>query len=144
EDGIVDLIIGSQAGFGGIPSNVTVLLGNGNGTFQNPIVTTAGNGISSIAISDFNLDGKQDVVIANTGWNDVSLLLGNGDGTLQPSIQFYLGNSFGNLNPVYNALAVADFDENGGPDVAVAGFPWGFFLLQQLGPGGPAAPFFAQ
>ncbi len=138
-DGIVDLIIGNQAGFGGIPSNITVLLGNGNGTFQNPIFTTAGNGISSIAISDFNLDGKQDVVIANTGWNDVSLLLGNGDGTLQPSMQFYLGSSFGNLNPAYNALAVADFDQNGGPDIAVAGSIGVSLLLNTLGRVGPAA-----
>jgi len=138
-DGILDLVIGNQAEFGGIPSNVSILLGNGDGSFQNPIVTTSGNEISSIAISDFNLDGKQDVLIANTGWNDVGLLLGNGDGTLQPAVQFYLGNSFGNLNPAYNSLAVADFDLNGGPDVAVAGSTGVSLLLNTLGNAGPAA-----
>ena len=60
-DGILDLIVGNSIGFvidNPVPSNVSVLLGNGNGTFQNPIVTTAGNGISSIAVADFNLDGR--------------------------------------------------------------------------------------
>jgi len=140
-DGVLDLIVGNSVGFvvdTPIPSNVTVLLGNGNGTFQSPIVTTAGNAITSLAIADFNLDGKLDVVTGNTGWADISLLLGNGDGTLQPPTEFYFNNGFGNLLP-YNALAVADFDGNGSPDIAVGGTADVSLLLNTLGTGGPGA-----
>jgi hypothetical protein len=140
-DGILDLIVGNSIGFvvdNPAPSSVSVLLGNGNGTFQSPIVTTAGNGISSIAVADFNLDGKPDVVIGNAGWTDISLLLGNGDGTLQAPTQFYVNNIF-DTGGLYDALAVADFDGNGSPDVAVGGQNGVTLLLNTLGTGGPAA-----
>jgi hypothetical protein len=137
-DGIPDLVVGDSNGYdsGVTPSSVVVLLGNGDGTFQSPMTTVAGNQISSIAIADFNLDGKADVIISNTGWNDVSLLLGNGDGTFQAPMQFYLGT--GSPPSLSTSLAVADFDGNGSPDVAVANGPSISILLNQGG-GGPAA-----
>ncbi len=141
-DGIPDLVIGNSDSYDSqtgqfVPSSVVVLLGVGNGTFQPPITTVAGNRISWIAISDFNLDGKADVAISNEGWGDVSLLLGNGDGTFQAPMQFCLNN-------VAGPLAVADFDGNGSPDLAVSGGVGilgtsNITLLLSQGSGGSAA-----
>jgi len=129
-DGIPDLVVGNSD-FGGQGSSVVVLLGVGDGTFQNPVTTVTGNGNAVLAISDLNLDGIADVVISNTGWGDVSVLLGKGDGTFQAPMQFYLSNSVG-------AIAVADFNGDGKPDLAVAGFNSIALLLSGSGVGGPA------
>ncbi len=134
-DGIPDLVVGNSDR-GSAPSSVVVLLGNGDGTFQSPITTVVGNGVSAIAIADFNLDGKADVMISSTGWNDVSLLLGNGDGTFQAPMLFYLGT--GSPPSFSTSLAVADFDGNGSPDVAVANGASVSILLNQS-TSGPAA-----
>lgn len=114
-DGIPDLVVGISVT---TPASVEVLLGNGDGTFQPPIITAAGNEISSIAVADFNGDGKLDVALSNTGWNDVSLLLGNGNGTFQFPMQFSSGLESIGVGPT-GVLAVADFDGNGSPDLAV-------------------------
>ena len=73
--------------------NVSVLLGNANGTFQPAKNSPTGNNPLSIAVGDFNEDGKLDVATANAG--DVSVLLGNGTGTFQApvSIGFSDGSS---------------------------------------------------
>src|SRR6266704_6604590 len=63
-----------------------VLLGNGDGTFQAPLTFTAGGRPASVAVGDFNGDGKPDLAVANQGISppgNVSVLLGNGDGTFQ-------------------------------------------------------------
>jgi FG-GAP-like repeat/Abnormal spindle-like microcephaly-assoc'd, ASPM-SPD-2-Hydin/FG-GAP repeat len=137
-DGIADIVIGNYYGFDTVhqvstPSSIVVLLGNGDGTFQSPVTTILGSGITAIAIADFNLDGKADVVIANSGWGDISLLLGNGDGTLQPPMEFFPGVS------LVNSLTVADFDGNGTPDLAVAGATNISVLLNAAGSRSPAA-----
>ncbi len=143
-DGIPDLIVGNSDGLDPVhgvstPSSVVVLIGNGDGTFKSPTTTVAGAGIVSIAVADFNLDGKADVVISNSEWNDVSLLLGNGDGTFQAPMQFYLGtDNIGSYTFPSGALAVADFDGNGSPDVAVASTT-SITVLLNGGSGGPAA-----
>jgi hypothetical protein len=62
-------------------SYVNVLLGNGDGTFQalKP-VSIASESEGGVALSDFNRDGKPDVLTTSNG---AYLLLGNGDGTLK-------------------------------------------------------------
>jgi hypothetical protein len=66
----------------------------------------------SVAVGDFNGDGKLDLAVTNTV--GVNVLLGNGDGTFQPA-QFFNTVSY----PV--SVAVGDFNGDGKPDIAVAG-----------------------
>src|SRR3989442_2223522 len=64
-------------------NDVSVLLGNGDGSFQAALTFAAGRGPSFVAVGDFNGDGKLDLVVANFDSGDVSVLLGNGDGSFQ-------------------------------------------------------------
>src|SRR6266700_3268705 len=96
------------------PSNtVTVLLGNGNGTFLPGPSLTVGNGPAGVAVGDFNGDGKPDLAVANLNDNTLSILLGNGDGTFQPAQTFLVDS-----DPVY--ATVGDFNGDGVQDLAVA------------------------
>src|SRR5258708_7091743 len=71
---------------GGFSAGISVLQGNGDGTFGNPIVLVS-NLLSiyetSIVVDDFNGDGKLDLALTNSEGptNAVAILLGNGDGT---------------------------------------------------------------
>jgi hypothetical protein len=62
---------------------VWVLLGNGDGTFQAPVRYSTVTHPQSVAVGDFNGDGKPDLAVANYIPGNVSLLLGNGNGTFQ-------------------------------------------------------------
>ena len=66
---------------------MSVLLGNGDGTFQAHVDYGAVAYPYSVAVGDFNGDGKLDLATAN-GYG-VSVLLGNGDGTFQPRRRIY-------------------------------------------------------
>jgi len=59
-------------------STVSVLLGNGDGTFQGAVNYATGPGPSSVTGADFNRDGKLDLVTVNRPHNDVSILLNAG------------------------------------------------------------------
>src|SRR2546426_804401 len=91
-DGILDLAVadyGCPLDCNSSPSNtVTVLLGNGNGTFRPAPSLTVGNGPAGVAVGDFNRDGKPDLAVANLNDNTLSVLLGNGDGTFQAAQTF--------------------------------------------------------
>ncbi len=77
-DGNVDIVTANTAG-----GDVSVLLGNGDGTFQAPVHYRVGQVPSTVLIGDFNGDGKLDILTANPYSGDVSFLAGNGDGTFQ-------------------------------------------------------------
>jgi hypothetical protein len=115
-DGKLDLAVADtgnvELGFA-YPSQVSILLGNGDGTFQSPIIYDVGDGADWITAGDFNQDGKQDLAVVNSDDNTVSILLGNGDGTFQPQVSYAVG-----VEP-YSA-AVADFNGDGIPDLAVS------------------------
>jgi hypothetical protein len=91
---------------------VTVFLGNGNGTFQAPQTFATAPSPISIAVADFNHDGKLDLVTANNGSSNVSVLLGNGNGTFQPATNFAVPTTS-------YSVAVADLNGDGNPDVVV-------------------------
>jgi uncharacterized protein (TIGR03437 family) len=111
-DGKPDLIVGtSDVNFNDL---VYVYLGNGDGTFQNPISYPGQFGMSAIQIADMNGDGRPDLVIASCcGDTEMVYLLGNGDGTFQPQVLF-------NGGPSPWAIAVADFNGDGKPDLGIA------------------------
>jgi len=96
--------------------NVTVLLGNGFGEFfpasGSPFAT--GQNPISVAVGDFNGDGRPDLATANMGSNTVSVLLGNGSGGFTAAS----GSPIGVGNQPY-LVAVADFNGDGHPDLAV-------------------------
>ncbi|HXU38060.1 MAG TPA: FG-GAP-like repeat-containing protein [Blastocatellia bacterium] len=102
-------------------SDVTILLGNGSGGFSEPAGSpvSAGLGADFVAVADFNLDGKLDLAIANgfTPGGTVTILLGNGVGGFAqpPGSPVSAGDG-------PQALAVADFNLDGKPDLAVAEF----------------------
>ena len=70
---------------------MSVLLGNGNGTFQAQQTFATDHGPISVALGDVNGDGKPDIVVANQNSNAVSVLLGNGNGTFQAQQTFATG-----------------------------------------------------
>jgi FG-GAP-like repeat/Bacterial pre-peptidase C-terminal domain len=61
--------------------DVSVLLGNGDGTFAPPRRSAAGDRPQSLAVADVDGDGRPDLVTANADSGDVSVLLGRGDGS---------------------------------------------------------------
>ena len=72
---------------------VTVLLGNGDGTFQPPVAYATDEDPHSVAVADLDLDGVADVVTANRFGDNVSVLLGIGDGTFQGRVDYDVGDS---------------------------------------------------
>src|SRR5271165_3355206 len=111
-DGKLDIV---TAIHGAGSNQVAVLLGNGDGSFQTPILTSTSTGPPMIAVTDLNGDGKLDLLLADCcGLSEASNLLGNGDGTFQPEQQFPSG-------PNPRGIAVADFNGDGLPDAAVIG-----------------------
>jgi hypothetical protein len=101
----LDLVVANYS-----TSNVSVLLGNSDGTFQAAKNSTTGSGPLAVAVGDFNKDGNLDVVTAN--YSDLSILLGNGDGTFQDPTSLSLGS-----NPL--SVAVGDFNNDGNLDLGV-------------------------
>ena len=90
-----------------------MLLGNGNGTFQAKQAFGTGGSPESVAVADFNGDGKSDLVTADQGSNKASVLLGNGNGTFQARQSFDVG-----AQPC--SVAVADFNGDGKSDLVTA------------------------
>ncbi len=120
-DGHLDLAVANQGSFDDngnlIPasSSVSVLLGNGDGTFQSQVTYAVGNEPIAIVAGDFTGNGRTDFAVVNTGDNDVSVLLGDGDGTFQNQIEYPAG-----VNP--DALVTGDYTGDGRRDLAVTNF----------------------
>ena len=123
-----DLIVSNWTGITD-PSHGTVgvLIGNGDGTFRSPVsYGSGGYGGSSLAISDVNGDGYQDVVAVNCdrsgtqtcttagqGPGAVGVLFGNGDGTLRNAVSYDIGGLGA------GSVAIADIDGDRRRDIVV-------------------------
>jgi len=112
-DGAPDLALANAGSFNDPANTVSVLLGNGDGTFQAPQSYVAGTRPQCVVAADFNRDGILDLATANSG--GAAVLLGNGDGTFQAMRSFSAGSS-------PSAIAAADFTGDGVPDLAVANY----------------------
>jgi FG-GAP-like repeat/HYDIN/CFA65/VesB-like, Ig-like domain/Abnormal spindle-like microcephaly-assoc'd, ASPM-SPD-2-Hydin/FG-GAP repeat len=105
-DGELDLVVPNTTGF------VSVLLGNGDGTFHDGGSYNAGSCSADVTAADFNGDGTLDLAITNYASSSISLLLGNGDGTFQAPVDFGAGSGA-------RGIAVGDFNGDGRLDLAV-------------------------
>ncbi len=118
-DSVLDLAVANKQ-----DNTVSILLGNsntvaagatatGNGTFAAQAVYPAGASPTSIAVADYNIDGRPDLAVTAQGDNAISLLLNLGSGTFGPNFELPVGTS-----PV--SIVTADFNGDSRPDVAIA------------------------
>ena len=98
-----------------ISSNVSIYLGDGTGNFSGPTLLRAGGFPYSVAVGDFNGDGKQDLAVVNSESDNVSILLGDGTGNFSAPTNFAVGDQ-----PL--SVAVGDFNGDGKQDLAVANY----------------------
>ena len=123
QDGNLDLAVGLSP----YSPSISVLLGDGSGNFTateaSPITTTG----LPVLVQDFNQDGYPDILLSDELTGQLTILLGNGDGTFRvaPGSPFY-------TNYGTSPVAVADFNGDGIPDLAVGG---GYYLIVLLGNG---------
>lgn len=104
-------------------SDLQVLLGRGDGTFQTPVTYPIGNGVTleAVATADFNHDGKLDLAVADS--LGASILLGNGDGTFQAPV------NYGPFPVTPDFIVVGDFNGDHNLDVVTSGNPYVSVLL---------------
>jgi hypothetical protein len=93
-------------------AGVAVLLGNGDGTLDQPLHYSTSGNHTAVGTADFNADGKLDAVATDV-MGTVNVMLGNGDGTLRYGGTFAVGTTPG-------GLTIGDFNGDGRPDVAVS------------------------
>ncbi len=123
-DGKPDLVVANLCVTNSSCANglVSVLLGNGDGTFQPAVSYGSGGQFAfSVAIADVNGDGKLDLLVANkyvSSSNEssgaVGVLLGNGDGTFQTPV------TYGSGGKAPSSMAVGDVNGDGKPDIVFA------------------------
>jgi Ca2+-binding RTX toxin-like protein len=114
-DGTIDLVVTN----GGAPTNqnpshtISILMGNGDGTFQPQEVVSVGSNPYDAVVADFNGDGIPDLAVANRSDSTVSVMLGNGNGTFQPAMVVQTGT-------FDEGIVAADFDRKGDIELATA------------------------
>jgi FG-GAP-like repeat len=134
-DGRVDLVLTIN----NPEIGVSLLRGNGDGTFAAPVTFPNTSGFDSPAVDavDLNNDGKLDVVIAHdiacyvapcVTTDLISVMIGDGDGTFQPSREIPVGRGM-------SEIAVGDYNRDGFKDLAIGGTQGQVYRLDGVGDG---------
>ncbi len=111
-DGKPDIVAADSGGGGTYPpqpGGLAVLLGNGDGTFQNAVRYASAN-LNWVAMADFNGDSFPDVAAASNNGQTITVFLSNGDGTLRNAVAYGAGGG-------PPALAIGDLNGDGKPDL---------------------------
>ncbi|MBK9488286.1 MAG: choice-of-anchor D domain-containing protein [Haliscomenobacter sp.] len=112
-DGLQDIATANSNNFN---HSVSIRMGDGTGSFTGNTTIPVGEDPYSVAIGDFNGDGKQDFATANYTSNSVSIRLGDGSGGFSGSTEIPVG---GGAYGAY-AVAIGDFNGDGKQDIAAA------------------------
>lgn len=113
-DNIEDLAVTSYAYATG---SISILLGNGNGTFRNGVTQTGLDRPGNVGVADLDNDGKQDLVYTVYGVglsNNIRVQLGRGDGTFASATTVLSDSNGGETE-----IGIGDFNKDGKLDLAV-------------------------
>jgi VCBS repeat protein/FG-GAP repeat protein len=112
DDGELDLAVANTGStVSALPGTISVLLGNGDGSFGPAVDYEVGRMPAFIATRDFDRDGRLDLAVVNRADANIGVLLGNGDGTFQTGVNYAVG-----ANAI--SVVVADLDLDGLVDFA--------------------------
>ena len=109
-DGKQDLAV---ANLNTIPGVVSIRLGDGSGGFSGATEVNVGAAPTSVAIGDFNGEGKQDLAVASQNLSTVSIRLGDGSGGFSGATEVGVGGE-------PQSIAIGDFNGDAKQDFAVA------------------------
>lgn len=110
-DGEIDLVLGSTQG-----SEVSVLIGVGDGTFEPEVTYLADHGVRGLTVIDMDCDGYSDVVTANRVGNNMAFFTNDGTGSFGSPEFMETG-----MNQETSTMA-ADFNNDGIMDLGVASY----------------------
>ncbi len=108
-DGDLDLVTANDYG-----CSVSVLTGNGDGTFGTPTNYTTSCYARALTVAEVNSDDFPDLVVVSDGKDSISVLPGNGDGTFKKAMIYYV------TGDAPETVISRDFDGDGHTDLAVA------------------------
>jgi hypothetical protein len=109
-DGFLDLAVVNDD-----VDTLSVLLGNGDGTFQTQTVYPTGFQVEFVTTGDLDGDGSDDIAVANFGESTVGVYYNNGDGSFHDPVTFPVGGND-------SGLAIGDVNGDGRPDIVASYF----------------------
>jgi hypothetical protein len=111
-DGNADIILAPDANVSAAMGPLTILYGNGNGTFQSPVFIAISHRYSWVTVADLNGDGKPDLVM--TDGAGIAVMMNLGSRTFDAEVDYIAGRS------VSVPVNVVDVNADGFPDIVVA------------------------
>lgn len=120
-DGLFDLCV-STPSVGAAYSEITVYLGQSDGSFIPAPVRTVLGYVLGNCIADFNGDNKLDIAYTNGGENSVGILFGDGDGNFTNEIREYIDHEY------LSQIAATDIDLDADMDLVVIGQQVGYMV----------------